>query len=113
MPGASSFVWSRTGERRWGMDQPHITGVINSAGGSLWSFADATPRDADRWQVIAAATPASKQAVGFGRFDQRPVEQRVALLPARLRFEDIRFVEIDELHNVNWRTIRLLAHLLS
>lgn len=65
-PGASSFAWSRTGEKRWGIDQPDITAVINSVGGSLWSFADATPRDADRWQIIAV-DPAVVQARIDGR----------------------------------------------
>jgi hypothetical protein len=54
-PGASSFAWARTGERRWGGDQPDMTGVIHGAGGSVWSFADATPRDAEGWQTIGTA----------------------------------------------------------
>lgn len=55
VPGASSFAWSRTGEKRWGTAEPDITGVINGVGGSLWSFADASPRDAGGWQVIPVA----------------------------------------------------------
>lgn len=64
--GASSFAWARTGEKRWGDNQPDITSVINGAGGTLWSFADATPRDADRWQIIAV-DPAVVQARVDGR----------------------------------------------
>lgn len=65
-PGASSFAWARTGERRWGGDHPDITSVINGGGGSIWSFADATPRDADHWQIIAV-DPAVVQARVDGR----------------------------------------------
>ena len=59
--GASSFTWARTGEKRWGSNQADITSVINSAGGSLWGFADATPRDAGNWQSIPV-DPAVVQA---------------------------------------------------
>ncbi len=55
VPGASSFAWARTGEKRWGDGGHDMTSVINGVGGSLWSFADATARDADGWQVIAVA----------------------------------------------------------
>ena len=64
--GASSFAWAQTGEKRWGGNQPDITAVINSERGSIWSFADATPRDADRWQIIAV-DPAVVQARVEGR----------------------------------------------
>ncbi len=65
-PGASCFAWSRLGERRWGGDQPDITGVINGAGGSIWGFADATARDAEGWQTIAV-DPAVVQSRIDGR----------------------------------------------
>ena len=55
VPGASCFAWARMGEKRWGNNEPDITSVINGVGGSLWSFADATARDAGGWQVIAVA----------------------------------------------------------
>ena len=60
-PGASSFAWARTGERRWGGDRPDITSVINGSGGSIWGFGDATSRDADGWQAIHV-NPAVVQA---------------------------------------------------
>ena len=65
-PGASSFAWARTGERRWGGTEPDITGVMCGAGGSVWSFGDASPRNADGWQVIPVA-PAVVQARIDGR----------------------------------------------
>lgn len=49
---ASSFLWARTGEARWGGDAPDITGVVLGERGSVWGFGDATPRDAEGWQVI-------------------------------------------------------------
>ena len=52
VPGASSFTWARNGEQRWGGNEPDITGVINGLGGSRWCFADPTPRDANRWQIL-------------------------------------------------------------
>jgi hypothetical protein len=52
VPGASSFLWARTGEARWGGDAPDITGVVLGQRGSVWGFGDATPRDADGWQII-------------------------------------------------------------
>jgi hypothetical protein len=51
-PGASCFRWSRTDERPWSGDGPDITGVINGCGGSTWAMGDASPRDADGWQVV-------------------------------------------------------------
>ncbi len=54
-PGASSFSWARTGEKRWGDDAPDITGVILGNGGSIWGFGDATPHDGAKWQVIPIA----------------------------------------------------------
>lgn len=51
-PGASCFRWSRTDQRPWVGDGPDITGVIHGAGGSVWGFGDASPRDPDGWQVI-------------------------------------------------------------
>ena len=66
VPGASSFAWARTGEQRWGVDQPDITAVINGAGGSIWGFADPTPRDANGWQIIPV-DPAVVQARIEGR----------------------------------------------
>ena len=66
VPGASSFAWARTGEQRWGVDQPDITAVINGSGGSLWGFADPTPRDANGWQIIPV-DPAVVQARIEGR----------------------------------------------
>jgi hypothetical protein len=53
VPGASSFAWARTDEQRW--RDVDVTGSINGAGGSVWGFGDATPRDADGWQVIPVA----------------------------------------------------------
>lgn len=66
IPGASSFNWARTGQQRWGGDQPDITAVINGSGGTLWGFADPTPRDASGWQIIPV-DPAVVQARIDGR----------------------------------------------
>jgi len=50
--GASSFVWAKTGELRWGNNEPDITSVVCGEGGSIWGFGDASPPDAEGWQVI-------------------------------------------------------------
>ncbi len=55
VPGASSFAWARTGEARWLKDQPDITAVINSEGGSIWGFGNVSSPDAQGWQVIPIA----------------------------------------------------------
>ena len=52
VPGASSFLWAKTGELRWGKDEPDITSVVCGEGGSLWGFGEATPPDAEGWQII-------------------------------------------------------------
>ena len=54
-PGASSFSWARTGEKRWGDGAPDVTAVILGNGGSIWGWGDATPRDDSGWQVIPIA----------------------------------------------------------
>lgn len=54
-PGASSFVWAKTGELRWGNNEPDITSVVCGEGGSQWGFGDASPPDATGWQVIPVA----------------------------------------------------------
>ncbi len=66
VPGASCFRWARTDGTSWGGGEPDVTGVINSAGGSIWGFGDPTPRDADGWQVIPIE-PAVVQARIAGR----------------------------------------------
>ncbi|WP_395740201.1 hypothetical protein [Prosthecobacter sp.] len=53
--GASSFAWARTGELRWGRNEPDLTAVINGEGGSVWGFGDVTAPDAAGWQVIPVA----------------------------------------------------------
>lgn len=53
--GASCFRWARTGERAWAGDGADITGVIHGEHGSVWGFGDASPRDAEGWQVIPIA----------------------------------------------------------
>jgi hypothetical protein len=54
-PGASSFVWAKTGELRWGNNEPDITCVVCGEGGSLWGFGDASAPDAEGWQIIPIA----------------------------------------------------------
>jgi len=51
-PGASSFLWAKTGELRWGNNDLDITSVVCSEGGSVWGFGDASPPDSAGWQVI-------------------------------------------------------------
>lgn len=65
-PGASSFLWARNGTQRWCGDGPDLTGVVLGNGGSIWGFGDASPRDADGWQVIPI-DPAVVQARLDGR----------------------------------------------
>lgn len=65
-PGASCFRWSRTDQRSWAGDGTDITGVINGLGGSVWGFGNASPCDADGWQVIPIS-PSVVQA----RLDER------------------------------------------
>lgn len=55
VPGASSFVWARTGERRWGGDEPDITSVVCGEGGSVWGFGESSTPDAEGWQVVPIA----------------------------------------------------------
>lgn len=55
LEGASSFSWARTGDLRWGQNEPDLTAVINGEGGSVWGFGDVTAPDADGWQVIPVA----------------------------------------------------------
>ena len=50
--GASSFVWAKTGELRWGNNEPDITSVVCGEGGSLWGFGEASAPDAEGWQII-------------------------------------------------------------
>ncbi|HRQ90185.1 MAG TPA: hypothetical protein PLA50_15400, partial [Bacteroidia bacterium] len=65
-PGASSFLWARTGELRWGKDEPDITSVVCGEGGSVWGFGDASAPDAEGWQVVPI-DPAVVQARLDGR----------------------------------------------
>ena len=51
-PGASCFTWAKTGELRWGNNDPDITSVVCSEGGSIWGFGDASAPNADGWQII-------------------------------------------------------------
>lgn len=54
-PGASSFVWAKTGELRWGNNDPDITSVVCGECGSVWGFGDASAPDAEGWQIIPIA----------------------------------------------------------
>ena len=65
-PGASSFAWAKTGELRWGNNEPDITSVVCGEGGSLWGFGDASAPDAEGWQIIPIA-PEVAQARLAGR----------------------------------------------
>lgn len=65
--GASSFLWAKTDEVRWGAGKgADVTEVINGVGGSVWGFGDATPRDENGWQVVPI-DPAVVQARVDGR----------------------------------------------
>jgi len=64
--GSSSFLWARTGEKRWSGDGPDITGVVLGQGGSQWGFGDASPRSNDDWITIPIE-PAVVQARIDGR----------------------------------------------
>jgi hypothetical protein len=66
VPGASSFVWAKTGELRWGNNDPDITSVVCDEGGSVWGFGDASAPDAEGWQIIPIA-PEVAQARLDGR----------------------------------------------
>lgn len=50
VPGASSFLWARTGEQAW--RQGDVTGSVLGAGGTIWGFGDPTPPSPERWQII-------------------------------------------------------------
>jgi len=54
-PGASSFLWAKTGEQRWGADDPDLTAVVCGEGGSVWGFGEASAPDAEGWQVVPIA----------------------------------------------------------
>jgi len=60
-PGASSYLWSRSGEKRWAGDGPDITGVVLGQHGSIWGFGDASPRSTNDWITIPI-DPAVAQA---------------------------------------------------
>lgn len=64
--GASSFAWARTGEARWGRNDPDLTSVVCGEGGSFWGFGDASAPDEEGWQVIPIA-PEVAQARLDGR----------------------------------------------
>ena len=64
--GASCFAWRKTGEQRWGIDDPDITSVVCGEGGSTWGFGDASMPDQNGWQVIPIQ-PAVAQARIDGR----------------------------------------------
>ncbi|MFM9001122.1 MAG: hypothetical protein ACKORB_05805, partial [Opitutia bacterium] len=40
IPGASSFLWARTGEAAWGGDGKDITSVTLGLSGTIWGFGD-------------------------------------------------------------------------
>jgi hypothetical protein len=50
--GASCFTWRKTGEQRWGINDPDITSVVCGEGGSTWGFGDASMPDQNGWQII-------------------------------------------------------------
>lgn len=52
VPGASSFLWAKNGEQRWGNGDVDITAVVCGEGGSLWGFGDTSGPDEDGWQVV-------------------------------------------------------------
>jgi len=66
VPGASSFIWAKNGELRWGNNDPDITSVVCGEGGSIWGFGDASAPDAEGWQIIPIA-PEVAQARIDGR----------------------------------------------
>jgi hypothetical protein len=66
IPGASSFAWARTDERRWGRTGKDLTAVTLGLAGTTWGFGDPTPPDANRWQAIPIS-PAVVQARIDGR----------------------------------------------
>lgn len=49
-PGATSYLWLRTGEQRW--RDVDLTGSTLGQAGTIWSFGDAAPPDRAGWQVI-------------------------------------------------------------
>lgn len=55
VPGASSFHWAKTGEVRWGKNDPDITSIVCGEGGSVWGFGEATTPDAEGWQIVPIA----------------------------------------------------------
>lgn len=66
VPGASSFAWARTGERRWGGDGKDLTAVTLGLADTTWGFGDPSPPDKDRWQIIPVS-PSVVQARIDGR----------------------------------------------
>jgi hypothetical protein len=64
--GASCFTWRKTGEQRWGTNDPDITSVVCGEGGSTWGFGDASMPDQNGWQIIPIE-PAVAQARLDGR----------------------------------------------
>ena len=59
-------MWAKTGELRWGNNEPDITSVVCGEGGSLWGFGEASAPDAEGWQIIPIA-PEVAQARLDGR----------------------------------------------
>ena len=47
-----SFLWAIAGKKRWAEEGADITSVTLGNSGSIWSFGDASKRDAEGWQRI-------------------------------------------------------------
>ena len=51
--GSSSFKWAAQNKQPWAYAGSDLTAVMNGAGHTIWSFADATPPGPDGYQVVA------------------------------------------------------------
>ncbi len=73
-PGAACFLWAEHGQRPWAYPGGDLTAVLCGRGGTLWGFADASPPDAQGWQVMAVdprvlAARSAGLAEGFAVLD--------------------------------------------
>lgn len=67
-PGASSFLWAKTDESRWGNNEPDLTSIVCGEGGSAWGFGEASPPDGEGWQVVPVAPEVVQARIDGGSF---------------------------------------------
>ena len=78
-PGGSSFAWSKNPDVSWAWPGSDLTAVTLGQGGTRWHSADASPPDAEGWQVVpvdprVVAARVADLSGGFLVFDDTGTE---------------------------------------